>query len=148
MPKKELYYLLEKKLQAQNIVISGEELIEGPLSLTIEHPVFYINGASFVIAKRIRIWSILVYTKFDLDKLIVAEGLSNEVKVEKLTAIHSLATPTKILVSGKSSIGMVTGSISLIQRKIYIDVTESKQDKMLSKYLKKGEKGWYYESKF
>ena len=148
MPKKELYYLLEKQLEAQNIVISDEVLTEGPLSLRIEHPVLYFSGVPLATAKQITLWSLLFYTKADFEDLVIAEGLAGEVSVGALTAIHALPAPLKVRINGESSLGALEGHVFLRERRLYLDVPKGGQNKMLSKYLKKGEKGWYYESKF
>jgi len=148
MPKKELYYLLEKRLQAQNIVISGETLSEGPLRLTIMHPVLYVRGVPLATAKRITLWSVLLYTKLEVEDLRITEGLPSEVSIRTVTAIHSLRTPMKVLIQGESSLGALGGYVSLKERQLHLDVAEGGKNRILSKYLKKGEKGWYYESKF
>ena len=148
MPKKELYYLLEKKLYTQQIMISGERVQEGPLSLTIAHPVFSLAGASLARAEHITLWSLLFYTKADVKGVVVAEGLPAEVSIQTLTATHTLLSPMKITLSGESSIGALQGYVDLGTRTLHLDIAKAEKNKAVSKYLKKGQKGWYYESKF
>ena len=149
MPKKELYYLLEQKLKAENIVISGEVLVEGPLSLTVEHPVFFLGGAPVASAKKITLWSILFYSKASTEALLLAEGLAEEVSVAELKASHSLLSPWKVSLSGKGSLGEMKGELMLKERQIHLSLSKGGENKALSKYLKKDKKGgWQYESKF
>ena len=148
MPKKELYYLLEKKLHKQNIMISGEVLEEGILSLTVEHPVLSFSGASLATAKSITLWSILFYSKADFEGLVVAEGLPTKFSIKELTATHSVLSPMKIAIAGESSLGTVQGQVNLGTQTVHLDLSKGGSNKAISKYLKKSKKGWYYESKF
>jgi hypothetical protein len=148
MPKKELYYLLEKKLHEQHIMISGELLHEGMLSLTVEHPVLSFSGASLATAKSITLWSVLFYTNADFEELLIAEGLPTELSIKKLTATHSVLSPMSIAIAGESSLGALQGQVNLGARTVHLDVPKGGSNKAVSKYLKKSKKGWYYESKF
>ncbi len=140
--------MLEKKLSTQNIVIAGETLEEGALSLTIEHPVFYFGGAPIATAKDIRLWSLLVYTKAEATELLVAEGLATETSIAELYAEHSILSPLKIQIAGESSLGTLDGEIKLDERYIRINMSKGSTNRTFRKILKKSEKGWYYESKF
>jgi hypothetical protein len=148
MPKKELYYMLEQKLSAQNIVIAGEVLEEGALSLTIKHPVFYFGGAPMVTAKDITLWSLLVYTKADITEMLVAEGLATETSITELHAVHSILSPLRIQIAGESSLGALDGDVKLDERRIHINISKGSKNRAFAKLLKKGKEGWYYESKF
>ncbi len=148
MPKKELYYLMEHKLKEQNIVISGETLKEGLLSLTIENPVVYIGGAPLAKAEKITLWSLLVYTRLDARELLVAEGLPAELKFQSVGARYSIVSPTNIYLEGLGSLGTIEGNVDLLDRTVQIVIPEDAEVAALSKYLKKGDKGWVYESKF
>jgi len=148
MPKKELYYLLEKRLEAQNIVISGEQLQENLLGLTIEHPTLYLGGAPLATAKEISLWSLLFYTKIDFTDLVVAEGLPTAVNAKRLHLTHSVLSPLKVILTGESSLGMLDGEIQLKARMLRLNATKGGENKAFARYLKKSEKGWVYESKF
>ncbi len=147
-PKKELYFLLEEKLYKQNIVISDEELIEGPLSLTIKHPIIYYNGAAIATAEEIELWSLLLYTKVDFLNLMIAKGLPTEASIESINIIHSALSPMNVDMTAISSLGNIEGQASLQERIIHLDIAKDGNVKAFAKYLKKDEKGWYYESKF
>lgn len=148
MPKKELYYLLEKRLSEQNIVISGEALREDLFGLTVKHPTLYLRGAPVAAAKEISLWSLWVYTKADLLDLQIAKGLPSELSVERLTAVHSIGSPLEVRLEGKSSLGALRGKIQLKTRRIHLDIAKGGENKAFARYLKKSEKGWVYESGF
>jgi hypothetical protein len=148
MPKKELYYMLEKKLSMQNIIIAGEALEEGTLSLTIKHPVFYFGGAPIATAKDITIWSLLMYTKADITEMLVAEGLATETSIVQLHAVHSIFSPLRVQVEGESSLGALHSEIKLDERYMRINMSKGSTNRAFTKILKKSKEGWYYESKF
>ncbi|NKQ40580.1 MAG: hypothetical protein HF962_03320 [Sulfurovum sp.] len=148
MPKKELYYLLEKKLHEQNIIISQEKISEGLLSLNIEHPVIYFSGTPLATAENINLWSLLFYTKVDFKGLMIAQGLVNEIALQKFTAVHSMFSPLAIAVDGESSLGDIDGKAQLRERVLRLNIAQGGEVKAFSKYLKKSKEGWFYESKF
>lgn len=148
MPKRELYYLLEKKLYEKNIVISGEKLDEEFLGLTVEHPIFYLNGAAVASARKISLWSILFYTKVDFHDLKIAEGLPMALDIGVLDTSHSVLSPLQATFSGESSLGKIDGEVQLQTRIIHLNISEGGKKRAFAKYLKKSEKGWVYESKF
>lgn len=148
MPKKELYFLLEKRLSAQNITISGEVLQENLLGLTVEHPTFYLGGASIATAKEISLWSILFYTEANFYDLQIARGLPTELKVNVLHATHSVLSPLEVYLASKSSLGAVEGEIRLKKRMIHLNIAKDGTIGTFAKFLKKSKKGWVYESGF
>jgi len=147
-PKKELYFLLEQKLAEQSIVISDETITEGMLGLTIENAVISFGGASVATASKIEIWSLLLYTQADFTDLQIAKGLSTEVGIDSLDAIHSVSSPMQIDISASTTLGAIEGRVDIAEGIIRLDIIdETKSIKRFQKYLKKDEKGWYYEQK-
>lgn len=148
MPKKELYYLLEKRLSEQNIVISGETLQEDLFGFTVKHPTLYLGGAPVAAAKEVSLWSLWIYTKVNLFDLQIAKGLPSELSAEKVSAVHSIGSPFEVRLVGESSLGALRGKIQLKARMIHLDIAKGGENKALARYLKKSEKGWVYESRF
>lgn len=151
MPKKELYFLLEKNLQKQGIIISGENIDESWLGLEIQHPTVYADGASIMHSKSIDVENRFLYSDILIEKLSVAEGLPLEFSADKLTISHNLISPTKLYIDGNSSFGELAGSINIKDSNINIDIINGKDLTDIAKSihgLEKTEKGWHYESKF
>jgi len=147
-PKKELYFLLEQELAKQHIVISDETITEGIFGLSVEGAVVYFDGASVATAQRIEIWSLLLYTSIDFTDLEVAQGLPTEIKVDTLNATHSILSPLVVDISANTSIGVIEGRVDADNGVARLDVVEpSNSIKRFKKYLKKDDKGWYYEQK-
>ena len=148
MPKKELYYLLEKRLETQNIVISGEDIRENLLGLTVTHPTFYLGGAPVATAREISLWSVLFYTEANIHDLSIAEGLPAATDVKSFTARYSMLSPLMVTLEGESTLGALNGEIRLKARKLHLTVAKGGENRALSRYLRKSEKGWVYESEF
>jgi len=148
MPKKELYYLLEKRLEKQHIVISGEKLESGLFSLDIKHPKIYYMGSQVASADTIRIWTLLAYSEADIKMLSVAKGLPAEILLQKIKASHSLISPQKIKITGIGSIGKIYGNVLLNERKIELTATKANTNINIARYMKKSKEGWKYESRY
>lgn len=148
MPKKELYYLLEKKLEMQNIVISGEDIQENLLGLTIAHPTIYLGGAPVATAKDISLWSMIFYTKASIRDLVIAEGLPTAMHVKSFHATHTVLAPLIVTLKGESTLGALQGEVQLKARKLHLTVAKGGENRTLARYLKKSKEGWVYESKF
>jgi hypothetical protein len=69
-------------------------------------------------------------------------------EIAKLEAVHSVLSPQILHLKAKGSFGKVDGEVSLNKREVHLDFVETKQIDMLRSVLKKGEKGWYYETSF
>lgn len=147
-PKRELYYMLEQKLQDSNIVISGEEISTGILGVDIGHPTVYISGMPMAKATNIDIWSIFYYTKMGASDVLVAEDLPQQVSLENVNMSNMIVTPFDLSVDGVSSIGPLNGNLDLSNRFVRIDIDAQSAPKSLGMFLKKGEEGIYYESNF
>jgi len=140
--------MLEKKLATQNIIISDEVIEEGVLSLDIKHPTFYFSGAPIATADQISLWSILFYTKVNINKMQIAEGLATELSLSSLSLEHSILSPLLVKMTGESSLGILKGDVALRERNVRIEISGGRENKAFRKYLKKSKEGWYYESKF
>ena len=150
MPKTELYYKLEELLGKNSIVI-GNEKIESNLQLfRLRHPVIYYQGADLARIDEVEVRPYLLVNsvKFtNIEPLGIAKEFGN-IAIEKLNIKHSLFKPLYLKLDSNGSFGEANGYVDLKNHFIHIDITEPKNIQPLKKVLKKGEKGWYYESKF
>jgi len=149
-PKRELYYLLEAYLMRQDIVIDNEEIKSGLFSLELEHPVFYVKGIRVADIEKVSLYSLLFYTA------AMARGINTDAsfrrwvpeKIETVSLHYQILNPMNIVLKAKGSFGTLKGYISIRQRVMHLDLTEEKSIGVLKPLLKKGEKGWYYETSF
>ena len=147
-PKRELYYLMEQKLQDSNIIISSEQLDTTPLGIDASHPVFYASGMPVATAEGFNIWSILFTTHFNARGVKIAEGFPQELVADKLGISNMIFTPFDLSIDGVSSLGNLNGNINLGDRVVRIDVDTKKVPKYYNSYFKKSDEGVYYESNF
>ena len=149
-PKRELFYLLEERLMQQDIIISNEEIEAGLFTLTLQHPELYFKGIKVADIGEITLFSLLFYTTVAAKEIKTDASLQKMLpgKIDKLTAGYQLWSPGNITLSALGSFGRAEGYVSLNKRVIHIDLVEEKSTKALKPLLKKGEKGWYYETAF
>jgi len=149
-PKRELYYLLEERLMQQDIIISNEEIDTGLFTLTLRHPELYFKGIRVADINEIRLFSLLFYSTVTVKEIKIDASLQKMLpgEIDKLTAGYRLWIPDIIVLDVLGSFGRADGVVSLNKRVVHIDLVEEKSIKTLKPLLKKGEKGWYYETAF
>jgi hypothetical protein len=150
MPKESLYFTLEKVLAKEGIEINESKIDEGLFTLTLEHPVLYMQGIPVAKIDHVHFFTLLFYTVAELDGVKVDSSLKNYFpeKVDTLEVTHLLLHPLTLSLSGKGDFGTVSGKIDLATHKVHIDVSEPKKLGALKRQLKKNKKGWYYETSF
>ena len=149
-PKKELYYLLERQLQKQGIILAQEKLTETPLGLKVEEAKLYLEGVEFGKIDRISLWTLLVYTQVDVKSFQPASRVRKLLNLELSRARirYALWHPSRMKVEAEGSFGKTEGMIDLRKRTILLRWTKTGNLQGLKSYLKKDSKGWYYERKF
>jgi len=149
-PKRELYYLLEGYLLRQDIIIDDEEIRSGLLSLKLEHPVLYVKGIELARVKEISLHTLLFYTYAAASGIVPDRSLKRLLpgKIEDISLRYQLLDPLRIRVKLKGDFGTANGYIAIRERKVHLDFSDIQRLKGLRSMLKKGEKGWYYETTF
>lgn len=150
-PKIELYYLLEKSLEKNQIIISNETITDTWYGVKITDAEVYVAGAKVSDASELTFNFFLVYNSLNLNEVKMDKSLSTIAPKElhNFTAVHSIINPLNITLSGSGSFGTLDGSVNLLDRKVNILFPVVKEIKTIQKYLKKdNEKGWYYETSY
>jgi len=150
MPKRELYYQLEKELAKEEIIISGEKIEEGWFSLTLKEPSVYVKGIKIATIEEIDIFTLLFYTKVELKTLLLDKSLKAIAPqhTEYIVLSHSLLSPLQVLLDAQGEFGAIKGYADLRKRKMSLDFIEAKEIGIIKSQLKKDEKGWHYERSF
>jgi len=150
MPKSQLYYFGEKQLKQYGVVIGNEKLDDKFLSLDILHPVVYLQGLGVVRASKIEVMPLLFINRVDADgvELINEAKKFLNINITKLKLNQSILKPYRVKIDAQGSFGVANGYANLKNRVVHIDIIKPKDINSIKRYLKKGEKGWYYESKF
>jgi len=152
MPKQELYYKLEQTLEKNDIRLNEETIDEGLFSLTLHKVDVYIKGIKLATIDEVDFFTLLFYTRVEIENLLLDESLKSKVptQVNSLIASHSILAPLKIKLETEGSFGGAEGSIDLKEKNLHLDLnnTSMKGIEMLQSTLQKNEKGWYYETSF
>jgi len=150
MPKQELFYKLEDQLAKQEIKINETSIDEGLFSLTLNQATVYVKGIEIATIEKINFFSLLFYTKVELDALLLDEALVAMAprQIEQAVLSYSVLSPMDAKVNATGNFGVIEGSIDLQGRKLHVDFTETKEIETIRGQLKKDEKGWYYETSF
>ena len=150
MPKSQLYYFAEKQLKQYGVIIGNEELNSKLGSLEILHPVAYYQGADIARASSIKVMPLLFINRVEADSVELLNIAKKfvDVDITKLKLNESILKPYRVKIDATGNFGVANGYADLKSRIVHIDIIEPKDIGSIKKYLKKGEKGWFYESKF
>ena len=150
MPKKEFYYKLEEELVKHEIKLNESKVSEGLFSLGLEKVTVYFKGIKVATIEEMNFFTVLFYSRMELQSLHVDDSLKTMVPQETQKAVitHSVFSPLGVFVEASGSFGAMAGAIDLSDRKVRLDFNESKNIEMLRSRLKKDEKGWVYETSF
>jgi len=147
-PKRELYYMLEDKLAKEGIIIHDEEIEDGLISLTLNHPKIYYKGLLVADIAKVRLWTIFFYSRVAIGHIKIDTSLDKFVPspITKIQVAHSITNPLNLSLLVIGNFKDVTGELSLVNNLIHIDITDEKLVNKFKSKLKKGDKGWYYET--
>jgi hypothetical protein len=150
MPKKEIYFALEKVLLSQDIEVNEEVIESTPFTLVLKGMTFYVKGIRVAKADEAEFFTLLAYSRLTVRNIVVDKSLRSMLPPELslLQVTHFLVDPLHLRIFAKGSFGTVEGSVSLKEHMVHLDFVEAKDIRTIKSNLKKGEKGWYYESSF
>ncbi len=150
-PKVELYYLLEKSLKKNDIIISNERVIDTWYGLKIENAQLYIAGAKVANISLLNFNFFFFYNSLKVDEIKMDSTLSTIApkEIRYIEANYSIINPLEITLQGEGSFGIIDGKVSLLERKVEVLFPVPKELKTIKKFLKKDkEKGWVYETNY
>ncbi|HHD80154.1 MAG TPA: hypothetical protein ENK99_00890 [Campylobacterales bacterium] len=149
-PKQQIYYLLEKELAKNDIVISNEKFSDNLLGLSISDADIYVKGIKMAHIKSVDLDIFLLYNKLTIDSVHTDKGIQNIVpkSIDKLSATFSIIKPYKVAIDGVGSFGEVKGGFYLNMNKIFLRLPKTKDISTFRKFLQKDKEGLYYEKFF
>jgi len=150
MPKQAFYYKLEEELAKHEIKLNEQKSNEGFFSLNLKQVTVYFKGIPVATIEEVNFFTLLFYSRIELQSLHVDDSLKTMVPQETQKAVlaHSVLSPLEVLVDASGSFGSMTGNIDLSEQKVRLDFNESKNIEMLKPQLKKDKNGWFYETSF
>jgi hypothetical protein len=154
LPKKEIYYLGERYLDALGVAISSEEASDYGWLFSLKGGAIYYDRMQTAENNRLSLFASIFYNELSLEPFSFASELNSifPTRVDFLKARHTIFLPHKIFLSGEGEIGAISGWIDLFARKIYIVINAPSE--IQQKYgqifavLEKKSEGFVYERDF
>jgi len=150
MPKLNLYNYLEHKLNEKGLVIYNEKSRNKLTNLYITDAKVSYQGADIAEINSITITPLILFNQI-VAKNIELTGVAKQflnVEIESLKITQSIIKPYIVKISANGTFGVASGYANLKQKIIHIDIVDAQDIEPIKKLLKRGEKGWYYESQF
>ncbi len=150
MPKQGFYYKLEEELAKHEIILNESKIDDGIFTLNLEKVTVYVKGINVATVEKLNLFTLLFYSRITLETLQIDDSLKAMApqEIENAVVQYFIYSPLSVLVDAVGSFGSMSGNIDLNERQIYLDFNESDNIEMLKPKLKKGEKGWHYETSF
>ncbi|MRJ03238.1 MAG: hypothetical protein C6I05_07300 [Epsilonproteobacteria bacterium] len=145
LPKRQLYYKAEEELYRYGVVISDEQIEEGPFSLGLSNGDLYMKGILVGNFEEVDLYPDLLFNGvlvrgFRRNRSI---SLIPDLTIERLLLFYTPFYPLKLLIRGEGSFGTVEGWIDLRERKGEIDLFGEPKGLKNFLRLKKIEEGHY-----
>ena len=141
-PKQELYFLLEKELEKNDIIISNERFVDKWYGLEIYDADIYVKGIKMARIESLKLHLFFLYNKLSVTNTKVEVDPKS---IDTLTAVFNVIKPYKIAIKSSGSFGTIEGGVYLMEKKLILRMIERKEMKMFEKFLSKDERGEYYE---
>ncbi len=154
-PKRQLYYFGESKLAPYGVVLSGEYVDDGGLSLSLKDGTLYYQDLEVAKLPEVTVLPLLVFNAVTVAPFSFSEQMQGFVPgtVDGIRVRQSLLDPLHVLVDASGDFGTLEGNIDLGARRVSLLLTPSKRllesKSFWLKELKKQQSGGYlYESAF
>jgi hypothetical protein len=149
-PKQEIYYLLEERLEKDDIVISNEKFSDTLFGLTISDADIFVKGINMAKVKSLNLNIFFLYNRLSIESIETDRGIHDFApkSIDKLTATVSILKPYKVAVDAVGSFGSAKGGYYIMKNKIFFRPYNTKDITKFKKFLKKDEEGFYYEKFF
>jgi hypothetical protein len=151
MPKKEIFYTLERNLEAQGVQINEKEIDEGLFSLNLIDATIFYKGVKVATVEKINIFTLLFTTNIHISTLELDDALKAFApqKIDSADITQLLFAPYTLNITALGSFGEMKGLVDLKNGKLRLDfLNTTKEIDVIRPNLQKDEKGWYYETSF
>ncbi len=149
-PKHELYYLLEKELKKQGVVISNETIENNWFGVTLTNANISVKGIQFATVKELNLNLFFLYNTLTVKSINIDESLQNMAPktIDRLNIVYSIMNPLAVQIDSNGSFGIANGTVDPIERHVKILFPVAKDINTFKKFLKKDASGWYYETNY
>lgn len=154
-PKTSLYFMLEKELKKQDLIISNEKVYDNGFSLSLEDATLYVKGIDSAVIKETDVKLFVLYNTININDVTLTDvaGSFIPLEIENINITYSVLNPLNISIDAKGGFGEVSGGVSIVDKKLHLNLIPSevmkKKHKTTMRQLKKQEDGSYsYDKNF
>jgi hypothetical protein len=149
-PKKSLYFLAEKELQKNGIVLSDETIKSNPVGLTISNAKVYVENTYVGDIKEVSILTLFIYSNIDILDFKPVKAIEKmfPLSIQKANINYAIWNPLEVKITVNSSMGEIKGKIDLSKRRLILRFLDRSKIRPIRSYLRRDKSGWYYEQSF
>jgi len=154
LPKKNIYFQLEKELYKKHVVILDETFKEKPFGLLIKNMEVFYDGLNAGIASNLDFTSCLFFTKIDINKVRVSKSFEHilPLKIDEIIVEHKVFSFSKVNIVARGDFGEIKGFYDIFEKKIVGELKPSSlvksKYKMILRTFKLKNGKYEYEFKF
>ena len=149
IPKTNFYYLVEKELKKQNVVLSDESIVEGGFSLNIKDADIYFESIKSANIKELDISTLLFYNSINV-KDIKLSGIAQSfvpIDIKSIDVTYTILNPLEVTIVANGVFGDAKANFDIVDKKLHLTLQPSKlmqqRYKKTLKYLVKNKNGVY-----
>lgn len=154
LPKESIYYLVEKNLLKNKIIVSDEIVNENLFGLNISKGQVYYENINIAVVDEVKIKSFLFYSQIKINNIKLMDSFESMLPspIDEIEIKYSVLRFDKIDISSNGLFGELTGFIDILSRVVTFELTASNKMKdsysKLLKNMKLKDGKYYYEYKF
>lgn len=155
VPKYNLYYQAEHFIRPHGIILSGEELKDNRLWLTVNDATLYYEQIDSANIKTMDIMLFVLYNRITATDIRLSSTLQAFVPLDisRVVLYHSVLNPLKVFLEGSGDFGELKGEFLLTDRTFKVTLSPSslmtrRFQSTLNTLKKESTGGYYYESRF
>lgn len=129
LPKRALWYEAEHMLKSQGVVLSGEQVRDTGLGLTLEGGTLYYGDLDIARLHRISVTPWLLYNRIRVSAFTLSPGMKSflPVSIDTITLSYTVIDPMHIVLDASGGFGTLHGTVGLTSRKIDMLLVPSRQ---------------------
>ncbi len=155
VPKINLYYQLEHLIKPYGVILSGEEMEDKRLWLSIKDGVLFYQQIESAKIETIDVMLFVLYDRIRAENIRLSSTLEGFLPpdIEHITLRYSVLDPLRVTLEGVGDFGELSGELLLRERSVKVTLKPSllmtKRFASTLKTLKRDNTGgYYYESRF
>jgi hypothetical protein len=127
-PKVSLYYFLENKIEPFGVIVTGEEVVDNGLTLSLQDATITLKSIESAVVKNVDVAIFGVYNSVDISDVTLASTASTflptDVKNIKIT--YSILNPLNIKAFATGGFGEAEAKVNIVDRDVVVNLKPSK----------------------